>query len=89
MTPPRGYKALMEKIRRDRDGEIFQDDLTENQSKPRGPRREEDEETLNLDPDVDSQEADEALAKGRFSDPEQSDKPKGSPELVEGDKHGT
>lgn len=29
----------MDKLPRDRDGEIFQDDLTENESKPRGSRR--------------------------------------------------
>ncbi len=36
----------------DRSGEIFQDALTENQSKARGSVREEAEEDVKLDPDV-------------------------------------
>lgn len=62
----RGYKQLMEKPGRDRDGEIFQDDLTENESKPRGAVREDAEETLELDPQVDSQEDDEDMAENVF-----------------------
>ncbi|HEV3153154.1 MAG TPA: hypothetical protein VGZ02_05075 [Candidatus Baltobacteraceae bacterium] len=56
----------MEKPRTDRDGEIFQDDLTENESKARGEVREDAEEQLDLDPQVDSQEADRAMAENRF-----------------------
>lgn len=52
--------------KRDRSGEIFQDDLTENESKPCGEVRDEVEETLKLDPNVDSQEADRAMAENRF-----------------------
>lgn len=55
-----------DKRKRDEFGEIFQDDLTENESKPRGAVREEVEETLKLDPNVDSQEDDEAMAENRF-----------------------
>jgi hypothetical protein len=56
------------KDKRDTDqfGEIFQDALTENESKPRGSVREEVEDTLNLDPNVDSQEDDAAMAENRF-----------------------
>ena len=56
----------MEKRQTDRDGEIFQDDLTENESKPRGSVREDAEERLTLDPGVDSEEADRAMEENRF-----------------------
>ncbi len=56
----------MDKLPRDRDGEIFQDDLTENQSKPRGPRRDDAERDEKLDPGVDSQEGDRAMEENRF-----------------------
>ena len=46
----------MEKLPKDRAGEIFQDELTENESKPRGPARDDAEHGIKLDPDVDSQE---------------------------------
>jgi hypothetical protein len=48
----------MEKFKRDRDGEIFQDDLTENDG-PSGAELEEGAEQLHLDPNIDSQEDDE------------------------------
>ncbi len=56
----------MEKLPKDRDGEIFQDDLTENQSKPRGPRRDDAERDEKMDPGVDSQEDDRAMEENRF-----------------------
>jgi hypothetical protein len=56
----------MDKLPRDRDGEIFQDDLTENESMPSPARREDPDETLDMDPDVDSQDDDEAMAENRF-----------------------
>jgi hypothetical protein len=66
----------MEKFPRDREGEIYQDDLTENESIPRPARREDAEETRELDPDVDSQEDDEAMAEDLFGvDEKKPDKP--------------
>lgn len=56
----------MDKLPRDRDGEIFQDDLTENESMPSPAHREQADETEQLDPDVDSQDDDEAMAENRF-----------------------
>lgn len=56
----------MDKLPRDRHGEIFQDELTENESMPRPSRREDAEETQRLDPNVDSQEDDRAMAEDRF-----------------------
>lgn len=56
----------MDKQRRDEFGEIFQDDLTENESKPRGAVRDDVEHDLKLDPNVDSQEDDRAMAENRF-----------------------
>jgi len=47
-------------------GGMLQDELTENQSKPRGPVRDEQESKTELDPDVDSGEADRAMAEDRF-----------------------
>jgi hypothetical protein len=61
-----GYKAAMDKLRRDQHGEIYQDDLTENQSMPRPPRRDDAESVKQYDTGVDSQEADEAMAENRF-----------------------
>lgn len=55
-----------DKLTRDRRGEIFQDELTENQSMPSPSRREDFEESTKLDPQVDSQEADRAMAEDRF-----------------------
>lgn len=55
-----------DKRKRDEFGELYQDAFTENESKPRGAIREEVEETLELDPNVDSQEADKAMAENRF-----------------------
>jgi hypothetical protein len=60
----------MEKFVRDRSGEIFQDDLTENESKARGERRDDAQATLRLDPDIDSQEADRAMAENIFGENE-------------------
>lgn len=63
-----------DKLARDRRGEIFQDELTENQSTPRPSRREDAEESNRLDSQVDSQEADRAMAEDRFG--QNTDKPK-------------
>jgi len=56
----------MDKLPKDRDGEIFQDELTENQSKPRGPQRDDTEHSENLDPGVDSQEDDRDMEQNLF-----------------------
>jgi hypothetical protein len=56
----------MEKLPKDRDGEIFQDDLTENQSKPRGPRRDDTAHDKAMDPGVDSQEDDRDMEENLF-----------------------
>lgn len=62
-----GYNVAMDdKLPRDRSGEIFQDELTENQSKPRPSRLEDAAHNQRLDPNVDSQEGDEAMAQDRF-----------------------
>ena len=63
------------KRKRDEFGEIFQDDLTENESKAPGPIREDEEEKLTLDPGIDSQEDDELMAENRFgvNQPKKSD----------------
>lgn len=61
-----GYKPGMDKRTRDRSGEIFQDDLTENESKPRGPARDDVAADKHLDSQVDSQESDRAMAENRF-----------------------
>ena len=54
-----GYKRDMkDKHIPDRSGELYQDAFTENESKPRGAVREEVEDTLQMDPNVDSEEAD-------------------------------
>jgi|GEM_PF-5193000 len=45
----------------DRSGELFQDAFTENESKPRGAVREDVEDSLQYDPGVDSQEADDFM----------------------------
>lgn len=55
-----------DKLARDRRGEIFQDELTENQSMPRPARRDDAEATKRLDSEVDSQEGDQAMAENRF-----------------------
>jgi hypothetical protein len=55
-----------DKLGRDRSGEPFQDEFTENETKARGEVREDAEDTLRLDPDVDSQDADQALKENRF-----------------------
>jgi len=56
----------MEKLPKDRAGEIFQDELTENESKPRGPQRDDAERDAKRDPDADSQEGDSAMEQNRF-----------------------
>lgn len=48
----------MDNQKRDRDGEIFQNDLTTNEQAP-PPLREDESHKATLDPGVDSQEADE------------------------------
>jgi hypothetical protein len=57
-------------------GDFFQDALTENESKPRGAVRDEIEATLQLDPNVDSQDGDQAMAENRFglNKPKQTEK---------------
>jgi hypothetical protein len=55
-----------DKLGRDRSGEIFQDDLTENETKARGEKRDDAAATLQMDPDIDSQEADRAMAENIF-----------------------
>lgn len=55
-----------DKLTRDRRGEIFQDELTENQSTPRPSRRDDAETDRSLDSQVNSQEADRAMAEDRF-----------------------
>lgn len=50
----------------DDNGEIFQDELTENESKARGSARDDAESTMRMDADVDSDEADRAMAENRF-----------------------
>lgn len=70
----RGYKhAMDEKLARDRSGEIFQDDLTENESMPSPARREDADEDLKLDPQVDSQDDDRAMAENTFGQNERDD----------------
>ncbi len=56
----------MEKLPKDRAGEIFQDDLTENQTKPGGARREDAGRNEKIDPDVDSQEDDRDMEQNLF-----------------------
>ena len=56
----------MDKLPKDRDGEIFQDELTENQSKERGPRRDDVARDETMDPGVDSQESDRAMEENLF-----------------------
>jgi hypothetical protein len=56
----------MDKLPKDRDGEIFQDDLTENQSKPGGPRRDDAAHDKAMDPGVDSQEDDRDMKENLF-----------------------
>ena len=47
----------MDKLQRDARGEIYQDELTENQSMPRPPRRDDAEQEKRYDPDIDNDEA--------------------------------
>lgn len=68
-----------DKLTRDRRGEIFQDELTENQSMPRPPRRDDAEATKRLDSEVDSQEADRAMAENRFGQNKRSDENNSGP----------
>ncbi|HEX5275603.1 MAG TPA: hypothetical protein VFW34_10040 [Candidatus Rubrimentiphilum sp.] len=56
----------MDKLPRDRGGEIFQDDLTENQSKERGSRRDDIAGSETMDPGVDSQEDDRDMEDDLF-----------------------
>lgn len=66
----------MNKWKRDRAGEIFQDDLTENEL-PDGAVRDDAQATLRLDPDIDSQEADKAMAEDVFGVDEKKKKSDG------------
>ncbi len=52
-------------MKRDRDGEPFEDDFTENRG-PSGATREEEAELTTLDPGVDSQEDDRSMADNVF-----------------------
>ena len=56
----------MEKLGRDRSGEIFQDELTENETKLSGARRDDIEHEIKYDTNVDSDEGDRAMAENRF-----------------------
>jgi hypothetical protein len=56
----------MDKLPKDRDGEIFQDDLTENQSKERGSLRDDAARDETMDAGVDSQEDDRDMAQNLF-----------------------
>ena len=56
----------MEKLGRDRCGEIFQDELTENETKLSGARRDDIEHEIKYDTNVDSDEGDRAMAENRF-----------------------
>ncbi len=56
----------MDKLSKDRDGEIFQDDLTENQSKEGGTRRDDAAGDETMDPGVDSQEDDRDMEQNLF-----------------------
>jgi hypothetical protein len=56
----------MDKLPKDRDGEIFQDDLTENQSKEGGTRRDDAARDESMDPGVDSQEDDRDMEQNLF-----------------------
>ncbi|HKU67422.1 MAG TPA: hypothetical protein VJP85_06590 [Candidatus Baltobacteraceae bacterium] len=57
---------MEDKLQRDRRGEIYQDELTENESMPRPPQRDDAESTKRYDTDIDSQEDDESMAENRF-----------------------
>ncbi len=62
-----GKSATMnDKRTPDNSGELYQDAFTENESKPRGAKREDAESSMQLDPNVDSQEADRMLKENRF-----------------------
>jgi hypothetical protein len=56
----------MDKLPKDRDGEIFQDDLTENQSEEGGSRRDDAARDETMDPGVDSQEDDRDMEENLF-----------------------
>jgi hypothetical protein len=56
----------MDKLPKDRDGEIFQDDLTENQSKERGSRRDDAASDEIMDAGIDSQEDDRDMEQNLF-----------------------
>jgi hypothetical protein len=57
MTLWGGYKGGMDKLERDRHGEIFQDELTENQSMPRPPKRDDAEKRKAYDPQFEGEAA--------------------------------
>jgi hypothetical protein len=56
----------MDKLPKDRSGEIFEDDLTENQTKMGGPARDDAERDEKMDPNVDSQEDDRDMEENLF-----------------------
>jgi hypothetical protein len=57
---------MEDKYKRDEFGELFQDAFTENQTKRDGSVRDDIEHDIHLDPNVDSEEADRAMAENRF-----------------------
>ncbi len=57
---------MEDKRKTDEFGELYQDAFTENETKPDGAIREDVEDDLNLDPNVDSQEDDQAMADNVF-----------------------
>jgi len=62
-------------MERDRSGEPFEDDFTENRG-PSGPEQEDQAERLTLDPEVDSQEDDRDMADDVFGVNETPPEPK-------------
>jgi len=57
---------MEDKRKTDEFGELYQDAFTENQTKADGAVREDVEEDMKLDPNVDSEDDDRAMAQNRF-----------------------
>ncbi len=57
---------MEDKRKTDEFGELYQDAFTENQTKADGAVREDAEEDITLDPNVDSEDDDRAMAQNRF-----------------------
>ncbi len=57
---------MEDKRKTDEFGELYEDTFTENESTPDGEAREDAQEKVQLDPDVDSQDDDEAMRENRF-----------------------